>query len=91
MNQNVIAGSTIDNIAGQLAVQTASPLTLGSTTVRQIMVRVLHDYEATDHVARVDPMSLADVAIFTVLDSAHNPLLGELWRDDLNDDLVVNP
>lgn len=37
------------------------------------------------------PMSLGEMDQLMTLDSEHNPLLAELWHDDINDDLLDNP
>ena len=37
---------------------------------------------------RLEPMSLPEVNRLMQLDEFYNPLLADLWRDDVNDDLV---
>ena len=36
------------------------------------------------------PMSPSETRLLMSLDESHNPMLAELWRDDMNDDLVDN-
>lgn len=37
------------------------------------------------------PMSPVEAGRLMQLDESHNPLLADLWRDDMNDSLVDNP
>ena len=37
------------------------------------------------------PMSPPDIYGLLQLDESHNPMLADLWRDDMNDDLVDSP
>ena len=40
---------------------------------------------------RLEPISIPEANVLMQLDESHNPLLADLWRDEVNDDLVDNP
>jgi len=87
MNRNIVWGATVDTITGQLAVETAgSPLVESVFRLEDLIVGI--SYEATDWVESLDLMSLTEVTNLMDLDSVRNPLLAELWRDDVNDGLI---
>ena len=39
----------------------------------------------------IEPMSPPEANLLMQLDEIHNPLLADLWRDDINDGLVDGP
>lgn len=87
-NSQTDATDIIPARLGGAAASAAVMDTAGSLTIPGISLPVWVWADDPVHQDQLEPMAPQEIPNLMQLDVVHNPLLGDMWRDDINDQLL---